>query len=163
MGWKPVHKRELLEVVRYPEGELYEDILVTYEVIKRSVKIAVIGNEDYYYFQRKNSIQNMNFNIHKIDGVKSCYRMMMSIKTDYPRLTEAAKCRYFCTVCNIFFQIKEKKFDDVKKELWNEIKKYRTSVLLNLKARKKARIAAIISYTGYDIMNWCYRKGNRRR
>lgn len=45
-----------------------------------------------------------------------------------------------------------------KKILWNELKAYRKSVLLNGKARKKARIAAFLTYFGYTITNFVYSK-----
>lgn len=161
-AWGKLYKRELFIGLSYPKGKLYEDIPVTYEIIKRSKKIAVISNIDYYYFQRKSSIQNMKFNIHKLDGIKNCYNMMNSINLDFPDLVDAAKCRYFSTVCNLIFQIKDNEYELERVRLWNEIVKYRKNVLFNSEARKKARIAALISYAGYDIMNWIYGKIGQR-
>lgn len=156
-AWGKLYKREIFKELRYPVGKLYEDIPVTYEVIKQSKKISVINNIDYYYFQRQNSIQNMQFNIRKLDGVKHCYCMMESVYCDFPNLKVAAECRYFSTVCNIMFQIKDKRYEAEKKVLWDEVVKYRKDIILNPVARKKARIAAIASYSGYDVMNWIYK------
>ena len=80
------------------------------------------------------------------------------ITTNYPPLKKAAECRYFSTVCNIIFQIKDTKYENERIMLWKEIIKYRKCVLFNSSARKKARIAAIISYFGYDILRMIYEK-----
>lgn len=157
-AWGKLYKAELIKDLRYPVGKLYEDIPVTYETIKRSKKISVIGNVDYYYFQRSDSIQNISFNVRKLDGIKHCHDMMKAIEIDFPELKNAAECRYFSTVCNILFQIKEDKHKAIKKALWNEVLKYRKDVLLNVEARKKARVAAAISYMGYTVLAYAYRK-----
>lgn len=157
-AWGKLYKTELIKDLRYPVGKLYEDIPVTYEVVKRSKKISVIGNIDYYYFQRTNSIQNIAFNVRKMDGIEHCHNMMKAVEVDFPRLKNAAECRYFSTVCNILFQIKEQKYENIKRTLWNEIIKYRKDVLLNIKARKKARFAAGISYMGYNVLRYIYEK-----
>ena len=63
---------------------------------------------------------------------------------------------HFNTVCNILFQINDSSFQQQKTLLWNEIKKYRFDVLENKHARKKTRIAAIISYGGQYLMRRVY-------
>ena len=157
-AWGKLYRTKLFQGLRYPVGKLYEDIPVTYEVVKRSKKIAVIENVDYYYFQRADSIQNVKFNVRKMDGVAHCCNMMNAVKIDFPQLRNAAECRYFCTVCNILFQIKDEKNKKEKKALWNEIVKYRRGILINAKARKKARIAAGISFIGYGALSFAYKK-----
>lgn len=161
-AWGKLYKREIIEDLRYPVGKLYEDILVTYEAIKRSKRIAVIENIDYYYFQRENSIQNMQFNKKKLDGVENCFCMLKAIFSDFPNLKNAAKCRYFNMVCNIMFQIKDNEHDKEKKALWKEVIKYRKSVLFDFSARKKTRMAALLSYCGYGVMNFVYESIKRK-
>lgn len=161
-AWGKLYKRELFMGVRYPSGKLYEDIPVTYEAIKRSKKIAIIGNVDYYYFQREDSIQNVQFSNRKLDAIELCYNMLNSICLEYPYLKSAAECRYFSTVCNILFQIRDEDHEQEKEKLWKEVVKYRKSVMLNFQARKKDQIAALIAYMGYDVMNWIYGKTQKR-
>lgn len=68
----------------------------------------------------------------------------------------AFKCRYFNTVCNILFQINGSAFQQQKILLWNEVKKYRFNILENKQARKKTRMAALISYGGQYLMKRVY-------
>ena len=153
-----LYKRALFEGVRYPVGKLYEDIPVAYEVTKRAHKAAYIANRDYYYFQRGSSIQNMAFNPRKLDSVRHCHALMENVKRDFPQLSRAAECRYLSNVCNILFQIRDRQHEKIEKALWQEVKKYRRNVLLDPQARKKARLAAALSYSGYAMTRRVYEK-----
>ncbi|MGN1277739.1 MAG: glycosyltransferase family 2 protein [Floccifex sp.] len=157
-AWGKLYKAEIIKDLRYPVNKIYEDIPVTYECIKRAHNIALICNVDYYYFQRKDSIQNDLFSEKKLDGIVHCKSLMESVKNDFPELFKAACCRYFSVTCNILFQIQDKSHEDIKKELWNEIVKYRNIILFNRRARKKARIAAAISYMGHGMLSVAYKK-----
>lgn len=161
-AWGKLYKSNLFQGVEYPVGKLYEDISTTYRLVEKTTRIAVIPNVDYYYFQRKTSIAQATFSVRKMDAISHMDDFRNFITVNYPSLKKAAECRYFSTVCNIIFQIQSPEFERQRKELWNEITKYRKSVFLNSSARKKARIAAIISYLGYDALRAIYQKTQRR-
>lgn len=160
-AWGKLYKKDIISDLRYPVGKLYEDIPVTYAAIKKSTRIALISNIDYYYFQRSDSIQNETFNVKKLDGIFNCRRLIKDVVDDYPELYKAAVCRYFGVVCNILFQIKDKSHESIKIELWNEVKKYRMQVMKNDKARLKNRIAALLSFLGYHFLRSIYLMVNR--
>lgn len=151
-----LYKKNIIADLQYPVGKLYEDIPVTYECIKRAKKIAIISNVDYFYFWRKSSIQYQKFNLRKLDGVTHCREMLEAVKKDFPELVYAAECRYLSAVCNILFQIKDNMYAKEREFLWEEIKIYRHDVLMDANARKKSRIAALVSYFGYPIMKLIY-------
>ena len=50
------------------------------------------------------------------------------------------------------------KHEKIEKALWQEVKKYRRNVLLDPQARKKARLAAALSYSGYAMTRRVYEK-----
>lgn len=158
-AWGKLYKRELLDGLEYPVGKLYEDIPVTTAAIHRCGKIALIMNTDYYYFQRNDSIQYVNFNHQKMDAVIHIIELQHFIKNNYPSLEKAAICRTFCTICNLVFSIDDTtKHQDDYKVLWNIIKDYRLKIIFDRKARKKAKVAAIISYAGYPFCRYVYIK-----
>lgn len=111
---------------------------------------------DYYYFQRENSIAQAKFSISKMDAIYHMRIFGNFIQENYPELVDAFKCRYFNTVCNILFQINGSAFQQQKILLWNEVKKYRFNILENKQARKKTRMAALISYGGQYLMKRVY-------
>lgn len=153
-----LYKKDLFNNLRYPFGKLYEDIPVTPVIVQRCEKIAVIRNSDYFYFQRIDGIQNMKFNSKKMNAIENMNFLKSFVEENSPDNLLAFKCRYFSTVSNILFQIYD---DDHKKEkdlLWNELKKVRKDVLFNSKARKKARMGALLTYFGYPLMRFVYSK-----
>ena len=157
-AWGKLYKKEIFEDLEYPVGRLYEDIPVTTMAIQRSDKIALIRNSDYFYFQRADSIQYIKFSHRKMDAITHMNELQDFIECNYPQLTSAARCRIFCTACNLVFSIgstSENKEDF--EILWNIVKKYRNEVLLNREARTKARIAALLAQCGYSLCKRVYR------
>lgn len=162
-AWAKMYSRTIFTELRYPNGKLYEDIPTTYQAVKSSKRIALIDNCDYYYFQRRDSIQNRGFDRRKLDCVKHCHELMVNVKEDFPKLSNASECRYLSGVFNILFQIPDEKcYYEIREELWNEIKKYRRNVLLDQSARKKTRAACFISFFGYRVTENVYRKSQWR-
>lgn len=155
-AWGKLYRKKLFQDVRYPVGKLYEDIPITMNVIHKCRKIAIISNIDYYYLHRKNAIQYTKFNPNKMQAIDYMWQACEFIRINYPELINAAWCRYFCISSNILFQIKDKTYNHERQFLWGEIKKYRYVVLKNHKASKKARLAAAISYMGYNITSRAY-------
>ncbi|MDO5344496.1 MAG: glycosyltransferase family 2 protein [Lachnospiraceae bacterium] len=162
-AWGKLYKREQFAHWRYPVGKLYEDILVTYHIIDSCKKIAVIPNVDYYYVQRRDSIQYEPFREAKLDAVIHMKELEALVAEKYPELRAAACCRYFSITCNILFQIKDiSRFQEAFSFLWEEIRKNRKYVILNKKGRKKARAAAVVSYLGYAVMRQAYSRTQAR-
>lgn len=155
-AWGKLYRRNLFRGVEYPVGKLYEDIATTYLLVEKVNKIAVIPNIDYFYFQRTTSIAQEKFTVKKLDAIEHMSNFRKFIVVNYPMLKEAAECRYFSTVCNILFQIRDIEYEQQRKKLWCEVKKYRYGVMINKNGRKKARIAALFSYGGYNFLRMIY-------
>ena len=154
-----LYKRALFEGVRYPVGKLYEDIPVAYEVTKRAHKAAHIDKPGLLLFPAGQAVSRIWPSTPvKLDSVRHCHALMENVKRDFPRLSRAAECRYLSNVCNILFQIQDRQHEKIEKALWQEVKKYRRNVLLDPQARKKARLAAALSYSGYAMTRRVYEK-----
>ena len=155
-AWGKLYKKKLLSGLEYPKGKLYEDIPVTVETIIRAESVSIIRNVDYYYRQRRNSIQYQSFNIRKLDCITHINDMRKRIESVYPDLESAIDCREFSALCNIIFQIPPKRETEIRVNIWNRLKIIRKSVLSNKKAKKKNRIAAFISHFGFKILSFVY-------
>ena len=55
-AWNKVYRRECFESIRYPQGQVYEDIVTTYEILNASQKVAVIEEPLIMYRRREESI-----------------------------------------------------------------------------------------------------------
>jgi glycosyltransferase involved in cell wall biosynthesis len=155
-AWGKLYKSNLIEGLWYPEGKLYEDIPVTSQYILKSKSVALIRNVDYYYLQRKASIQYQSFNIRKMDGIYHLEAMTASVIEKYPDLISAAYCRELSCACNLLFQIPTDDKGGCREYLWNIVLRTRGAVLKDRFARKKAKLAAGLSFLGYKTMEAVY-------
>lgn len=157
-AWGKLYERKIFENLEYPVGKLYEDIPVTTMAFRKSEKIALISNVDYFYFQRIDSIQYVQFSHKKMDAITHMCELQKFIECNYPQLTSAAKCRTFCTACNLVFSIENiRENKDDFERLWNIIKAYRKEVAKNKDARIKARMAALLAGSGYSFCKRVYK------
>lgn len=60
-AWNKLYKANLFDGIRYPEGELYEDIKTSYLLFKKAKHIVYIPEELYFYRNRKGSITKNKF------------------------------------------------------------------------------------------------------
>lgn len=158
-----LYRKDVVSDVRFPSGRLYEDILFTMDVMAKAGSFAVMKNVDYYYFQRRSSIQYQNFSPRKMDIMLHMVQLREYVHVNYPDLDRAASCRYFNAACNMVFQIADRKH--YRKEfdfLWKAIVDTRWTVLTDSRSRSKARLAALLSYFGYPLMKQVYRKTQMR-
>jgi glycosyltransferase involved in cell wall biosynthesis len=155
-AWGKLYKKDLFgDDIRYPKGLLYEDLPITYKLIIRAEKVAYTTQKTYFYVIRNNSIQRSAFNLHKMDILKVADMMLSDIQNNNPDLLPSLKCRLFSICSNIFMQTdKSCKYEMI---LWQRIVEYRKNVLINFKGRKKARLAAIISFLGKNVMRNCFK------
>ena len=156
-AWGKLYKSELIAGLWYPEGKLYEDIPVTSQYILLSKSVALIRNVDYYYLQRKASIQYQSFNSKKMDGIYHIEAMAATVIEKYPDLKSAAYCRELSCACNLLFQIPRNDTSGCRDYLWNVVLNTRAVVLKDRYGRKKARFAAAFSYLGIDALSKIYR------
>lgn len=56
LTWNKLYKREIFSGLRFPEGKISEDFYVSFKVLHRGGKIAVIREQLYYYYLREGSI-----------------------------------------------------------------------------------------------------------
>lgn len=151
-------RAEVIRDIRFPVGKLYEDVPVAYETATRCNSVAIVTNRDYYYWQRPNGTQNQEFNERKMDCITHFQDVLQSVEKDYPGLLTAARCRYLSAAFNILFQIHDNTHSEERIYLWNEIKKYRKGVILDSQARKKTRIASVLSYAGLPVVTAVYNR-----
>ena len=96
--WSRLFTRELVSDVWFPEGLNCEDFVYMYEVIRRiKYKVGVVELPLYYYYNRPNSIVNVDFGIKKFDEFYSakmlfelvCEHTPQYKKQSLPRLAGA--------------------------------------------------------------------------
>ena len=161
-AWGKLFRTGQIGQLRFPVGKLYEDVMFTTPMIAHSGKICVIDNVDYFYLQRSSSIQYQSFSPKKMDNVWNAQEMIQFVTGLYPELESAAHVRYFCGLCNLYMQIPTDSFDRERELVWSEITKNRGYALRDGNARKKAKIAALLTFLGGGALRWVYAKTQQR-
>lgn len=100
--WTKLYKKKLFENVKYPEGEIYEDLMTAFEIFM-AAKIIVYQNIPFYnYFQACESITRSEFNYSKLDEVKALKKQYEFVNANFPKLANEARFKY---VNNVFGHI----------------------------------------------------------
>lgn len=89
-----LYRRELFDKVRFPVGEVYEDVAVCHQLFLRcKTNVAFIAEPKYYYNLRANSITNCGYNPKKNILIKHTDEMCDAIDARYPDLLNSTQLR----------------------------------------------------------------------
>lgn len=89
-----LYKRSLFENIRYPEGEIYEDMKVIIKLLEAADKVAVTSYSGYYYYQREGSIMHGEMSDDRITLMETMEKYMVYVSENYPQANDAVKTRY---------------------------------------------------------------------
>lgn len=154
--WR-LYKRELLGDEPFPKGLLYEDLASVYKIIHKIERVALVDCCDLYaYRMRKDSIIRQKYSHAKAESALIVANQLYEdICTWYPELSAAAASRCFSVCRMVFAQVPTGKVSTEKTNcdrdaLWAVLKQHRFTVLHDLHARKRERLAAAIAYLGKE-------------
>lgn len=163
-AWAKIYKRSLFEGIRYPKGWLFEDLPTTYRLIMKADRVAFTKYMSYYYLIRNNSIEGAPFKLAKFD---SCMRIVNQLKCDRnvmpsKEVKKALDCRMVSFLFHILLDVPVERIE-MRKRLIDEIKKLRWQVMFDCQARKKARLACMLTFGGGWVINLLAGKGKSRK
>lgn len=152
--WR-LYAKASLGIDPFPVGLYYEDLASIYKIIHRIDNVAVVDSRELYaYRMRGNSIIRQNYSHLKgASALKISGDLYANICNWYPELSDAAASRCF-SVCRMVFaqaisaSTASEPAESDADELWSVIKRFRTTVLKDSKARKRERFAAFIACLG---------------
>ena len=69
-AWAKLIKRSLFYGIKFPEGKIHEDEVVTPRLMYRASKIVMSNRKMYFYRQRPDSIMNQEFSLRRFDAIE---------------------------------------------------------------------------------------------
>ncbi|KAB7788130.1 glycosyltransferase family 2 protein [Bifidobacterium cebidarum] len=154
MQWG-VYERWTLGDDPFPLGLYYEDLATLYRAIHRISQVAMVEcREIYAYRMRSDSQIRQSFRPVKAQSaLKVSEQLENEICNWYPELAAAAASRCFSVNRMVFAQIpiQEKQTRNI---IWQRLKRYRSTVLIDHEARTRERIAAFITLLGIWPFTW---------
>ena len=159
-----LYRRKLFDKIRFPFGLYYEDLATTYRIFFECRQIALTQEKMYLYRVSQNSILRQSFSPKMLSCIQVSRQLYQDISAKFPDLEKAAASRAFSVNRAIFLQLPHDKKDE-RKQVWQEMKKYRRTVIFDSQARKRERLAALLSYSGSKIFHlfaFLYRRWQMR-
>ena len=157
-----MYHKSLFNELRFPKGLIFEDDYTVYRLLFNSNKVAYSNRITYYYLLRNNSIEGESFSEKKMESALAVFKSMEEDHYDLiSQVLPAYRSRYLSFCMHLLLKAPngyEKSYI-----LWNKIKKYRWPVVCDRHARKKARIAAILSYFGISTLKLVFKLIDKRK
>ncbi|MBQ3828277.1 MAG: glycosyltransferase family 2 protein, partial [Prevotella sp.] len=157
-----LYHKSLFDEIRFPKGLLFEDDYTVYRLLFKSDKVAYSNKITYYYLLRSDSIEGATFSQKKMD---SALEVLRSLEDDHwdlvSQVLPAYRSRYLSFCMHLLLKAPNN-YENID-ILWSKIKKFRVSVILDKKARPKARVAALFSYLGIGFLKLTFKLIDQRK
>lgn len=160
-AWGKMYKANLFDGIRYPKGLLFEDLPTTYRLLLKASKVVFNDEQSYFYLLRSNSIEGAAFSPHKLDSGLQLMALMDKDKDKLQPIIKSYNCRIVSFVFHLLLQMPEGY--EHRKNFENRIRKVRWSVLMDNRARKKARVASLLSFVGFGLVQKIFNKVKKRK
>lgn len=147
-AWGKLYKKKFFNEIRFPKGEICEDLDTIYRVFALSNKIVISNQKLYYYLQRPDSIINSKFSLKRMKAIEFAFSMLNFTIEKFPNLVSAARNRLFMEAIFIAIQIPRKSYKTEQKEIYDIIKQNRSIVLKDKNSKKWYRFIALLSFFG---------------
>lgn len=140
--WGKIFKRELFDGVSFPSLRSSEDLATIYKLFFRASCVALVRDSGYRYRQVAGSL---SYSKHEAEAWYVMRDAANEILSRFPKLYLPCCCRRLSFAFHVFLISEDV---SVRRKTWKEIVVTRKDVLFDRKARKKARIAAAVSFLG---------------
>lgn len=92
--WAKLYKNELILNHPFPEGQIYEDLAVLYQIVGDCGSVAIGNRKIYYWVQRAGSTMRMEFDERQMAGMDAAAAQIEYVKTRYPQALSSALYRH---------------------------------------------------------------------
>ncbi len=150
--WGKLYHRNLFQTVRYPVGEIYEDMSVISEIVEKSRRIVATSYSGYYYIQRSGSITHGTPSLEHMILLHNEEQLMHLIQDKYPEIGGTAKRHYFWSCFYLLHMlITESEYEPQVKELRNKIKSEWRFLIFGKETSLMERGATVCLMTGLSF------------
>lgn len=155
----------LFDDIKFPVGQMYEDLATTYKVYLKVDSIACGYEEKYLYCVREDSITKQKFSKSQYDMILNTKVMTNDIREKYPEFSDGCVARnfhaHFSTYCRLIYDPEECKKN--KEWVLKYIKDNGNKILKNPKVSKKDKVAFLILKIGEKPFKFVWTKYKRRK
>ena len=152
--WGTLSKRNIWDKVRFPDGRRVEDVATVYKEYAAANKVVYGHRKLYYRYLLPDSTIYTTYTEKNREYLSHCRDIVKWLKEYYPKYEKSGYHRLFSACFQILSETdKSINNEAFLREVYNEIKKSRKTVLTDKKARIRNRGAALLSYISIDILH----------
>lgn len=156
-----MYHRSLFEGVRYPKGQLFEDLQTTFKLMLKCKNVAFTNKPVYYYMFRKGSIEGAPFSEKKMDSALQVFNLMRSYESQLKPVHKALRSKL--TTFSFHLLMKMPKDYPPQRLLREYIKESRLNVIFDRQSPVKSKIACLATFFGFDFVKWLFHFIDRRK
>lgn len=147
--WAKLYKGALFNEMRYPQGVTQEDLGLTYRLMLKANRVALLDSYSYLYVQREESV-TARPSIESRDAILEFASEAVSIiEEEVPHLTRAARTRLFMESVYIIGQTaRVARVAEASKRAVGAMHANRITVLMNKSAPWRARLYSLAALFG---------------
>lgn len=151
--WGKLYAAELFDTIRFPHGQIYEDIAIMYQVFDLADHVVFTDYKGYLYLQRNNSIIREKFALNKMSLIDFVAENEKFLIHKYPRLRKAAVSRTVRANFHIYLQIPgTKEYKAERERIEKNIKARRKIVMQDEEAAGGTKAALMLTYFGFSLL-----------
>ena len=150
--WAKLYRAELFSQIRFPVGNIYEDIAIIYKVFEKVNKVVYSEYNGYHYLLRDTGTTLKKFSKKKMDLIDVADEMETYILEHFPEVSTAMKSKYVRANFHIYLQMPQTvEYKQERTRIEHNIDKYRKSVLKDKRTRKGTKVALLLSGISYRL------------
>lgn len=156
-----LYRRRMFEDIRFPFGLYYEDLAVTHKLHMLCRRAVITSEYMYGYRYNPDSIIQNRWSPKMLDCIPVSRQLYSEVCAQIPELKSAAASRAFSSNRMVYLKIPYE-LKEERGKVWAEMMKYRASVISDPHARKRERIAALLTYLGESLFHIIFSAAYRR-
>lgn len=130
--WNKIYHHSLFQEVSFPEGKLFEDIVTTYRLAKRSSKTVVTTTVGYHYIRRSNTIVSSTFSPNYYDILTETEQLYALVKKDFPELKHKGLKKLIESINSVGYKLSQAPespdIEGFQKRLQQDIQRYQDEI-----------------------------------
>lgn len=155
-------KKSLWEDVRFPVGYLHEDLPTTYKLFLKASKVVFVNSDTYGYRFNQSGINHAVTTDKKVETLELLDQAFDYFSLKNENLLPPCRCLRLSYCFHLLLNATESSISTSnRKLLYKRILCDRKAVLLDRKARKKTRLASLISYFGWNALFYVFKLVNK--
>lgn len=156
--WAKLYKKNILDNIRCPKGEIYEDIRIIDKIIEKCNIIVYTNYTGYGYIQHKGSITHGEMSDKYMSCIKAAEDLLELVKNKYPEIEYAAIRKYIYANYHVLdVSVFSDKYDDISKQIKENILKYKKFIFKSRYVSRTKKVQTVFLMGSFSVYKILYR------